>query len=298
MNGSGETFNLQLRARGPDLNVERWRLKVERFCVLCLALVASLCSAVEATPWQELKGQHVVVRYQGSKDFAEKVRSRAEEDYDRIARDLAFTRHGNFWLWENRARIDVFAMREAYLAAAHAPAWSAGIADYAHRAILTFEGSQAFLDSVLPHEMTHLIFREFIGFGAVVPLWLDEGVAQWADIPNRPKVETIARGLMQQGQLLSVAALTQADPRRGSSDREAVNFYAQAASLVGFLMDAQGQARFREFCGHIRDGRTMDDALRFTYPDTTRSVEALDSAWRAHLEVTPDEHAAGRIYTH
>ncbi|MCE9613173.1 MAG: hypothetical protein K8T26_02800 [Lentisphaerae bacterium] len=274
-------------------------LCMKGLCFLGLALLAAAgAAAAEDSPWLELKGQHVIVRYQGSRSFADDVRRRAELDYDRIGRDLGFTRHGNFWLWDNRARIDVYATRDAYVAASQAPEWSAGKADYDHRAILTFEGSQSFLDSILPHEMTHLIFREFIGFTTDVPLWLDEGVAQWADVANRSKVNAIAGNMLASGRLLSVPALTQLDPRRGASGGEAIEFYAQASSLVGFIMESQGSVRFREFCGHLRDGHTVDDALRFTYPGTIPSLEALDSAWKAHLEEARDEQAAGRIYTH
>lgn len=33
--------------------------------------------------------------------------------------------------------------------------------------------------------MTHLIFIEFVGFDKVIPLWLNEGVAQWEDRSKR-----------------------------------------------------------------------------------------------------------------
>jgi hypothetical protein len=265
---------------------------------LSAVLAASGAATVAEPQWELLKSPHFIIRYQGRRDFAQDVERRAEASYDRIARNLDITRYGDFWVWDRRARIDVYATREAYLAASGAPPWSAGVALYTGRAILTFAGSQAFLDSVLPHELTHLIFREFIGFKVAIPLWLDEGVAQWEDEVNRRKVTAIAQSLRAQGRLQPVAALTGADPRRGASGREAVEFYAQAASLVGFMQESYGKPHFREFCGHLRDGRSLEDALRFTYPDTIRSVEALDAAWKSHLEVLPHEQTTGGIYTH
>ena len=36
-------------------------------------------------------------------------------------------------------------------------------------------------ENVLTHELTHIIFREYVGFGWNVPLWLDEGVAMFME---------------------------------------------------------------------------------------------------------------------
>lgn len=252
--------------------------------MLIAALPAPAAPAVPAADpeWQELKGPHFIVRYQKDAAYAQAVLRRCEADYDWITRDLDFTRRGNFWIWDNRAHIEVFATRQAYLDATRAPTWSAGKADYVGRTIRTFEGSQEFLNAILPHEITHLIFREFIGFRGGIPLWLDEGVAQWEDSSNRERVAAITRSLAAQGTLRTIESLTAVKGVDLGPDA-AIAFYAQSASVVGFMINQFGRRLFREFCGHLRDGRSVEDALRFTYPQTIRSLEALESAWRAHL---------------
>jgi hypothetical protein len=243
---------------------------------------------VAPTPaWEEHKSAHFLVQHRGDAAFAEEVARRAEGEYDRITRDLGFTRHSGFWLWERRVRIDIHATREEYRAATGAPAWSAGRANYVDRSIATFAGSSGFVKSVLPHEIAHLVFREFIGTDRPLPLWLDEGVAQWEDLSNRETVMAMARTLRQQDHLLTIPALTAIEIRHGSTVRQAASFYAQAASLVGFMIERHGSNRFREFCGHLRDGRTLEDALRFTYPHTIRNLETLERGWRAYLEGEP-----------
>jgi hypothetical protein len=254
---------------------------------MAVLLLLAASTAMAADEWKVEKSEHFVVRYQHDPAFATQVARTAEEAYDRITRELDFTRYGGFWLWDKRVRIDVYPQRDRYLQQTHAPPWSGGKADYVGRTITTFEGSQAFLQSILPHEMTHLIFREFIGFRSGIPLWLDEGVAQWEDRSTRAKVAEITAQLYQQHRLLSLAALTGTDIRRASGMDAAAGFYAQSASLVGFMIETYGAQRFREFCGHLRDGKSVDDALRFTYPQTIRSLEGLESAWLGHLEVSP-----------
>jgi len=258
---------------------------------LALGFVASLLLA--AAPgaawagddgWQILKGKHFIVHYMAKKSFAEDVLSRAEREYYRVAHDLGITRHGDFWLWNRRVRIFIHPSREAYVKATRAPKWSAGRASYQNRTITTFVGSKKFLDSVLPHEMTHLIFREFVGFESDIPLWLDEGVAQWEDRTNRDRAVSLAQRLYENNGLMPLRELTRTDVRRVPSGIKAVHFYAQAVSLVGFMIETHGASRFRTFCGHLRDGKSMDDALRFTYPSSMRNLEELERAWRRHLE--------------
>ena len=53
--------------------------------------------------------------------------------------------------------------------------------------------------------------------------------------------------------------------------------------MVGFMIEEHGSERFRVFCGHLRDGKTMDDALRFTYPSRMRNLLELEAAWKKHL---------------
>jgi hypothetical protein len=54
-------------------------------------------------------------------------------------------------------------------------------------------------------------------------------------------------------------------------------------SLVDFLVRKYGSLRFRTFCGHVRDGKSVDGALRFTYPESIRNMDALEKAWREYV---------------
>ena len=251
--------------------------------VLLLAGTGSVSAAEEELAWQVLKGKHFLVYYQLNRGFADDVRRRAEVEYDRITHDLDFTRYDGFWLWDRRVPIRIYATREAFVSKTGSPAWAAGKANYVNREIVTFEGSDRFLESVLPHEMTHLIFREFVGFTSDVPLWLDEGVAQWEDLTMRDFALDLARKLLAHDQLMSLDRLTRTDVRRTHNGLDAVRFYAQAVSLVGFMIEEYGARRFRKFCGQLRDGKSLDEALRFTYPSTIRNLKDLESAWRQTL---------------
>lgn len=240
--------------------------------------MCAVCSA-DAEDWQERKGKHFVVYYRNSRNFADKVLYQAEKHYKRITRDLGHTKHDDFWLWDKRVRIYLYADRKEFMQNTGAPAWAAGKADYQKHTIYGVEQSQAFLDSVLPHEMGHLVFRDFIGFEADAPLWLDEGVAQWQDTSNRSRAMSAAARLKENNALMPVSVLTALDIRGVNETGRAVQFYAQAVSLVGFMIQKYGTGRFTQFCRKLRDGNDLDDALKFAYSGRISDTSDLERQW-------------------
>jgi len=250
--------------------------------VFCLLLAGQ--AAVAAENWQALKGKHFIVRHRGDDAMAGRVLRMAEGYYRSIAIDLGFTKYDDFWLWDKRVRIQIHHSRKDFTRATGAPPWAAGKANYQSRQIDTFNGSEEFLDSVLPHELTHLVFRDFVGFDSGIPLWLDEGVAQWEERAQRKPRMALARSLMLRNRLLPLTTLTAIDVRTVEDDGLVAHFYIQSMSVVGFLITEHGSLRFRKLCGQLRDGKSLDEALRFTYPDTIRTITELEQGWQEYLE--------------
>ncbi len=250
-----------------------------------LAMLVLLRGAALAgtAAWRSVKSLHFVVYHQDVPAVAARVVEQAEQFYARLADGLDMARHRDFWTWERRVTIRVYGTRAAFTSATGAPVWASGKADYAARTISTCAESVDFKSDLLPHEIAHLAFRDFAGFKGAIPLWLDEGVAEWAAQGCDGRVARLAAGLLATGRLSAVESLTATDVRGVADPSSARAFYIQAASLVSFLIQSQGAGSFRRFCGHLRDGKPLDDALRFTYPDSLRSIEALDKAWRARL---------------
>ena len=46
------------------------------------------------------------------------------------------------------------------------------------RIIVSYKDQPNFVEVILPHEITHLILHDFIGFDRPIPRFFDEGVAQ------------------------------------------------------------------------------------------------------------------------
>src|SRR3989338_3312181 len=61
-------------------------------------------------------------------------------------------------------------------------------------------------------------------------------------------------------------------------------YYLQAVSIVGFLIEKYGSDSFAVFCSQLRDGKSMEESLRFAYPLYIRSLKELQERWVTYLE--------------
>lgn len=241
-------------------------------------------NAADAREWEEIKSEHFFVYFEGDEKFAKKVLRKSEIYYRKIASELGYQRHSGFWTWDNRVKIYIYPDKNSFLKETGQPQWSEGEADYTNKEISSYVWSKGFLDALLPHEMTHLIFRDYVGFKGEVPLWLDEGVAQWMEPHKRKAVKLAITRLADEGKLLSVRQMMTLDIRT-SGDSDLVRaYYIQAISLVGFLVTKYSAARFTNFCRQLRDGKSIEKSLTFAYPISIRSIEDLEKKWRKHIE--------------
>lgn len=282
-------------------------LKLLRYILLCFFLILICLLATLAQAWQELSSEHFFIYFDQEEKFAKEVLDKAEVYYREIALDLGYPRYSEFWTWGKRAKIYIYANHEAFLKATNQPNWSEGMADYAKKEIISYIQSKGFLESILPHEMAHLIFRDFVGFKGIIPLWIDEGVSQWSEKVKRKEMDALAKQLFAKDALISVDDMMKLDIRRLSeidrvyirptrtkdgragilflsTDNLVNTFYIQSVSLVGFLISKYGTDRFTHFCRELRDGKALEEALRSAYPSYIASLADLEFAWRKYLE--------------
>lgn len=280
-----------------------------RFLILCV--LSSLCfllppAETYADNWQELKSEHFFVYFKNSPDVAKDVLEKAELYYRRIANDLGYARYSGFWTWDNRVKIYIYPDHESFIRATNQPVWSQGMADYHTKRIISYAWSRGFVESLLPHEMAHLIFRDFVGFKGEIPLWLEEGVAQWAESFKRDYIRTLAQQAYKDNLILPlkdmmvldirkvreddkvyITPVVTRDNQKGvmflSGDKLVNAFYLQAVSLVDFLIQRFGSERFIGFCRQLRDGKALEEALKFSYPMHMRDIAGLEKEWKNYL---------------
>lgn len=251
------------------------------FLVLLIILPASPGFS-QTGKWQEAKSTHFIAHYVSApEDFISRLTDHAEDYYNRIADELGFRRF-DFWLWDNRAHIYIYDNTREYQKATGQPAWSGGCAKMEDKTIYTFLDAPQFFESILPHEMGHIIFREFVGFNNyAVPLWLDEGVASYEERGKRSQAALVIKKAAARGGLMNLGQLSAFNPQL-SADTAAVSvFYAESVSIVEYLVKKFGSDNFISFCQQLRDKKDLIRAMGSVYP--FEKIEDLDKAWQKYL---------------
>ncbi len=251
------------------------------------ALVLILLCAPAHAGWSELRGDHFIVYYLSDEPFAKQVAHNAEIYYNRIADELGYPRYSNFWQWDKRAKVYIHDTAANFRKTTGEADWSQGAAIFSKKEIHSFAGSEGFLDGILPHEITHLIFRDFVGYKDVeVPIWLDEGIAQWEEPKKRQMAKQAAKWLIHYDKDLPVQDLTTTNVRVMKDGEKVTFYYMQSVSIVDFLMTKFGARSFTDFCRALRDGKSFDQALKSSFGSIENLAE-LDIAWRAHVKDDP-----------
>lgn len=253
---------------------------MKRLALGVLFLLAALVPA-SAGDWNEAKSTHFVVYYHNAPaDFCQKVLQEAERNYEKITDDLGFLRF-DFWLWDNRARIYIYDDAGQYRAESGMPAWSGGAALPRDKVINAYYGIDGFFERVLPHEIGHIIFREFVGFdNPSVPLWLDEGAASYQE--RSAAALRMLPELVRSGRVIPLRQLSMMQPHAMTDGGQVRQFYVEAVGIIDYLIRSQGKETFVFFCRSLRDMKEFDKALSYAY--SIRGADELEKRWMAELK--------------
>jgi len=151
------------------------------------------------------------------------------------------------------------------------------------KTIHSYTYAEGFFETILPHEMGHIIFREFVGFGnRSIPTWLDEGVAFYQETSRRETASKIVEEAMKNGSFINLQRLATLNPQF-MPDRGLVDlFYAESLSIVDYLIKKFGSDAFVTFCQALRDKKDFASALSSSY--NFSNVRELDEAWLKYIE--------------
>lgn len=252
-----------------------------RFRFFLLFLFFPVVALAAKGDWQLLKSTHFFIYYKNApQSTVDRLAQAAESCYNNITDELGFNRF-NFWTWDNRARIYIFDTQQDYRKDTGAPDWSAGQAVVANKLIKTFATASGFLNNILPHELAHIIFREMVGFNnPAVPLWLEEGVASYQG-ENIYSVKAKLADKIRNGSFIPLSELSRLGLSKSDDKTRAALFYAEAYSLVKYLISEFGRDRFVFFCQSLRDSRNLAAALSKAY--SFSSMTDFQEGWKAYI---------------
>lgn len=229
--------------------------------------------------WQTLsEGKIRLHWYNQSESFARDLLTTAQKGLERNAAQAGLAPDAPIDLYIYASTDD---MRQAVL---YEPSWTGGMAFPEHN-IVIIGISPADLDwgrNAIVHELTHVLVGH-LTFSCLgdVPTWLNEGLAVFSEGDLDPYSQNQFDKAIQSNALLSVRSLS-----GGFSEiADKANLsYSQSYSLVKFLIETYGQEKMTQLLIALRNGATVDEALRQTYGF---DVDGLEDAWRTAIHAAP-----------
>ncbi|MBI4061094.1 MAG: hypothetical protein HY403_06655 [Elusimicrobia bacterium] len=227
---------------------------------------------------QENTSLHFKVKAYGA-DTVLGVSSTAEAAYARIMIDTGLHSFMPRGLYE----LVVYGTQDEYRKKTGQPEWSGGVA--VGNALYTFISPR--LDAVLSHEVSHLIWFEYMGRVNPDHRWINEGLAVFQ--------ENKALGGRGQGDLFSAQRgnlrsqpipMDQMIRLVPASERayEVSLWYAQAESMVRFMIERGGRIGFSQFLAALRYDKSLDQAVAEGFPGAWRTLEELERDWKRSLQ--------------
>ncbi len=230
--------------------------------------------------WQELTTPRLTLFwYEGNQIFARELLATCEEGLDRLARDIGAYP-------EKPIKVYIYANSQDLQGAMIFPTEWTGGAAYTEYGIVALGISQANLNwgkRALVHELAHLVVSQvtFGPYGAIMPIWLNEGLAMYAEGDTDPDFEKWLNKAIADKKLISIRSLSSVF---SAKTEEAYISYAQSDSIVRFLIQSYGKDRILELLSLLKEGNTYDEALTKAYGFDT---EGLDTHWQSAFVVKP-----------
>lgn len=204
---------------------------------------------------------------------------RAEASYNRIMVDTNLYSFKPAGLY----KIFIYGSVDEYRRKTGQPPWSGGVS--IGNSIYTFAGPA--MDMTIAHEMTHLIWFEYMGRADPDTRWVNEGLAVYeeekaaAEQGYRGDLYADVRGLVR-AQPLPMDQMIKLTPAT-ERERTVSVWYAESESMVRFMLERGSRMGFAQFLGAIHDGRAWDDAVASGFPGQWRSLSDFNTAWQRSL---------------
>jgi hypothetical protein len=194
------------------------------------------------------------------------------------------------WASDQKVSIFLFKSQETYRRVTGRPPWSGGASSVPKRKVYVYESSE--LPGILAHELTHIYFDSFFLHGTTDPLWLSEGMATLVQVERGLSAPNWLRdnlSLLQDGEGFPIDKFMNVTTTSGWNDDKVRLWYAQAYSLVRYMIRTQYRSSYYKFAAALRDGRPSAEALYRAYGAPFTRLRALEIAWRHEISRSPTE---------
>jgi hypothetical protein len=252
--------------------------------LLIIGRCPQLCAENTQDSWQEMKGQDFIIYYRAHvpNDFVQTTMDTAEEEFKRVSDNLGIA-NNQFWALDKQVKIYIYSDQDDYVRNGGQAVWSHGAAFAQAKTIKTYPEVSGFFDTLLPHELGHIILRDYIGFTAVVPLWFEEGVAIYQEKAKRLGSRETVKEAIENGQFIPLSQLSGVRLYKDTKAQVVDLFYNESASAVYYLVAELGEQEFYMLCKEIKNNTPFQEALHKVYL-RFKTIDELNQTWVEYLQ--------------
>lgn len=261
-------------------------MKALMISILSLCMAGTSVQAQLGDVWLEKQSKHFNVRYNFDHDrsLALRVLREAEKYYDSIGDLLGYTKYHSFWTWEDRVNVVIYPDQFSFVQFTGQPVWSRGYASdhsrlFQSKAIVTFKQESLFREDILPHEISHLLLHDYLGFGRFIPIWFDEGIAQLQQQSRQQPVKQLMKQVVAKQNHIPFKVMMSLDIRKEKDEQKVIIFYSQSLSVVQFMIQKFGRSSFQRLLREMKNGMDLQKALLKVYRPYFSSIQEFEEKW-------------------
>ena len=136
--------------------------------------------------------------------------------------------------------------------------------------------------TTIAHELAHTAVDSIMGgCYASIPLWLNEGIAMYAEGGLEEEYQASLDDAVYYDSLFSLRSISY---EYQEVDGDPTRMYAQSYSVVKFMIEAYGRKKIRQALDRLGEGYTYDSALREAFG---LDMDELEDAWRKAIGADP-----------
>jgi hypothetical protein len=236
------------------------RLKLVSLAILlvCASSLADNAAHAETQLSQEFETPHFVVRYDPSDPYLARIMAHgAEEHLGRIAHSLGLKLEPN-----RRFHLYVYPTHIGFIKAGGLQERKFTVGTAQSNEIISIDASGVFetADRIMAHEITHAVIFRILGRQAVrLPLWLNEGLAEYESQDYPDKAQARAADAAADSLLIPLSDLSEAFP-----ERQTDLAYSESFLAAKYLVDEFGKSAPRRLLAELARRGSFDEAARNT----------------------------------
>ena len=256
--------------------------------VIVFCLIIGRCPLLFAddhlNSWQPMRGQDFIIYYRSEvpEDFVQTTMDTAEEEFRRVTDNLGIANNQE-WALEKQIKIYIYSDKNDFIKNGGQAGWSHGVAFARAKMIKLYPDATGFFDTLLPHELGHIVFRDYIGYKAEVPLWFEEGVAIYQEKAKRLGAKERVKELIENGQFIPLSQLSGVRLYKNSKDQVVDVFYLESASVVYYMITQLGEQEFYMLSKQLKNNTPFQEALHDVYL-RFKNLDELNQSWVEYLK--------------